>query len=388
MRAYWVWLAQMTGVSAQRKIALLREYVNAKELHDAGKHAILTLENTTLRERDAFEYRNLDKAKKIVEECDEKGIGILPITSKLYPEQLRKIPDPPIILYFKGQIPRWDTLPAIGIVGTRKGSLYGMQCAFEMGKQISACGGLVVSGGALGVDAQAMEGALRHGYPTVGILGSGLSTLYPTVNRPLYDATVRNGCLLSEYAPDEPAYPGNLSRRNRLISGISHGVLVVEAPEKSGALITARYAKEQGKPLFVVPGNLDNPACAGSNALLREDAKVALSGYDVVGEFKYLFPERVRDALVDQLKPGPLTKEADKKGIDKPQKAQYSTKEPQPELKGDEKIVYDLLTEEPVPVDIIIMKSGIGASRVLVAITMLTIAKRIKNHPGKYISKL
>ncbi len=384
MRVYWVWLAQMQGVSAKRKMALLREYVNPKELYDSGKHAIRIFDDPTQKEIDAFEYRSLDRAKKIVELCDEYGIGILPITSSAYPKNLLKIADPPIILYFKGQIPRWETFPSVGIVGTRKASAYGLQCAYNMGAEIGACGGLVISGGALGVDAAAMEGALRQGFLSVGILGCGVDVLYPQANKPLFAMTIQNGCVMSEYPPGTPAYPSNLARRNRLISGISDALLVVEAPAKSGALITAKYAQEQKKDLFVIPGNLDNPACAGSNELLRKGAKAALCGYDIVGIYHDRFPNRVRK-MTQTPSPAPIP--ADKKPIDKKVSGAYSGKEPLKELTGDEKLVYDALSDKPIHVDQIVAKTGLNVSRVLVAITMLTVGKRINNLPGKYFTK-
>ena len=384
MRVYWVWFAQMTGVSAKRKMALLREYVNPKELYDAGKHAIRIFEDPTQKEIDAFEYRSLDRAKQVVQQCDEYGIGILPITSSAYPKNLLKIPDPPMILYFKGQIPRWETFPVVGVVGTRKASAYGLQCAYNMGAQIGTCGGLVISGGALGIDAAAMEGALRQGYPSVGVLGCGIDVLYPKENKPLFDMTIRNGCVLSEFAPGTPAYPSNLARRNRLISGISDGLLVVEAPAKSGALITANYAKDQKKDVFVIPGNLDNPACAGSNDLLRKGAKAVLCGYDIVGIYKDRFPERVRNKILAAAPPDALP---DKKPIDKGVSNAYSGKEPLKELTGAEKLVYDVLTDQPIHVDAIVAKTGLRISQVLAAITMLTVGKRINNLPGKYFTK-
>lgn len=384
MGEYWIWLAQLTGISAKRKMALLHTFLNPKAIYEAGVQAIDALEDPTAKEINALGDRTLDDAEKIAETCRAKGISILPITHKAYPQNLLQISDPPILLYFKGQLPRWDTFPVVGVVGTRKASAYGLQCAYDMGAQIGSCGGLVISGGALGVDAAAMEGALRQGYPSVGILGCGVDVLYPQANKPLFDMTMQNGCVMSEFAPGTPAYPSNLARRNRLISGISDALLVVEAPAKSGALITAGYAEKQKKAIFVTPGNLSNPACAGSNELLRSGAKIALTGYDIVGLFKDRFPNRVRKMPPIQ-SPAPI--DTDKKPIDKQAQDAYIGKETPKELAGDEKLVYDVLTDKPIHVDEIIAKTGLKASRVLVAITMLTVGKHIINHPGKYISK-
>ena len=388
MGQYWVWFAELRGISHKRKMALLKKFENPKAIYDAGQQAIFTLYDPTGKEWEALQNPSLDKAQAIVAQCKEKGIGILPVTSKLYPQLLRQIDDPPIVLYFKGLLPRWETFPAVGIVGTRSASAYGMQCAYQMGAQVGACGGLVVSGGALGVDAMAMDGALRQGYPAVGVLGCGVDVVYPPTNRPLFEALVQNGCLLSEYAPGTSAYPSNLARRNRLISGISNALVVVEAPAKSGALITAKYAAQQGRDVFVVPGNVDNTTCAGSNALLQNGASVAMKGYDVVGLYKDQFPDRVRNATIENVaKPEFVPAKADKKPIDKRKNGEYSGKENLRPLTGDDKLVYDLLSDDPILVDVLIARSGIGAARVLVSLTKLTIAKRIINHPGKFITK-
>jgi DNA processing protein len=384
MGEYWIWLAQLTGISAKRKMALLQTLLNPKAIYEAGEQAIDALEDPTAKEINALGDRTLEKAQKLAETCRAKGISILPITHKAYPQNLLQISDPPILLYFKGQLPRWDTFPVVGVVGTRKASAYGLQCAYDMCTQIGSCGGLVISGGALGVDAAAMEGALRQGYPSVGVLGCGIDVLYPKENKPLFDMTIRNGCVLSEFAPGTPAYPSNLARRNRLISGISDGLLVVEAPAKSGALITANYAKDQKKDVFVIPGNLDNPACAGSNDLLRKGAKAVLCGYDIVGIYKDRFPERVRNKILAAAPPDALP---DKKPIDKGVSNAYSGKEPLKELTGAEKLVYDVLTDQPIHVDAIVAKTGLRISQVLAAITMLTVGKRINNLPGKYFTK-
>ena len=180
------------------------------------------------------------------------------------------------------------------MVGTRHASPYGMTTAKKMGYQITKCGGIVVSGMAYGIDGMAMKGALTAGAPVVGILGCGAEMVYPPSNRPLFSDVENYGCIMSEFPPGTPPVKWNFPKRNRIISGMSCGVLVVEAPEKSGALITARCAADQGRDVFVVPGNIDVPTFVGSNRLLRDGAIAVSSGWDILSEYQMQFPDKIR----------------------------------------------------------------------------------------------
>lgn len=301
-----------------------------------------------------------------------------------------------MVLYYRGCLPDWETVPVIGIVGTRKASPYGLNIALELGSQISRCGGLIVSGGADGIDTQALEGALQAGKRVVAVLGFGADVVYPAKNRGLLDRITQQGCLLTEYEPGTPAYSWNFPKRNRIISGLSNGVLVIEAPQRSGALSTARYAREQGRDLFVVPGNIDSVTCQGSNALLREQALPVFTGWDVLQEYACLYPQTVcrvsptptPACAVAQTpvypRPG---KVSDKKSIDNPEKSHYSVLEKTTaDLSDAEQLVLGKLTASPQPVDEVIAQTELPAAKVLSVLTMLALKGLASNHPGNRVS--
>jgi len=296
---YWIWFAELRGISLFVKRQLLEKFRDPENIYLAEAKAFPE------EIREALQEKDLTRATEMENLCRRQNIGILTFADSAYPEKLRNIEDPPMVLYFKGKLPNWQAQPVIGVVGTRKASPYGLQTAQLLAAQISVCGGLVVSGVATGIDAASMEGALDAGCNTVGVVAGGVDVVYPAHNRALYQRTEKNGCILSQYPPGSRPFPGNFLQRNRIISGVSDGVLVVEAPEKSGALNTARHAFAQGRDLFVVPGNLGVDTCLGSNALLQEGAYAALSGWDVVKHYAPLYPGTVENHPVPMKKRRP-----------------------------------------------------------------------------------
>lgn len=396
MLIYWIWFSRL-GISIRQKMTLLSYFHDPEEIY----HARVLPEGTP-----ELPDKDLRAAEKILDDCAEKGIGIAVLTDSNYPAKLRNIPDPPLVLYYKGVLPDWDRFPAVGIVGTRKASAYGLTAAKRFGYQIAMCGGLVVSGGAYGIDSVAMQGALEAGKKTVGVLGCGVDVVYPKSNGRLFDDVIENGCLISEYPPGTRPNPWQFPERNRIISGIAGGVLVVEAPSKSGALITARDALEQGRDVYVVPGNIDVESCAGSNSLLQDGAMAVFSGWDVVKQYEAQYPGRVEKyvssptlareqafAQVAQDKILPTAAGAsqpayDKKSIDKGEKSPYSVlNEKQPALQPEEQTVVAALSAEPRPVDEVIAQCGMPAGKVLTILTRLSLKGVVKNHPGKRVSK-
>ena len=364
--------------------------------------------------RAALLDKNLESSGKILEECEKKRLNILTIQDAAYPSRLKNIPDPPLVLYYKGQLPDFDAEPVIGVVGTRKASAYGLTVAKRMGYQIGKCGGLVVSGMAYGIDGLAMSGALTAGAKTVGVLGCGADIVYPQSNRSLFRDVERYGCILSEFAPGQPAAKWTFPMRNRIISGLSCGVLVVEAPEKSGALITARLALEQGRDVFAVPGNIDMPTCAGSNELLRDGAIMVSSGWDVLSEYESLFPDKIhREDAPSRQRAYPqelarqegettpprvaqtpripeetnhLKKNLEKKSIDKePVQAYSDVNVDLSRLSGDEKTIVSCLQNGQRLVDDVIAETGMTTGKLLAVLTMLELKGVIRRLPGKQI---
>jgi len=302
------------------------------------------------------------------------------------------------------------------VVGTRKASAYGMQTAKRMGYQIGKCGGIVVSGMAYGIDGMDMSGALTADQITVGVLGCGADIVYPLSNRALFRDVEQYGCILSEFAPGTPPAKWTFPKRNRIISGLSNGVLVVEAPEGSGALITANHALEQGRDVFVVPGNIDQPGFVGSHRLLRDGATLVSSGWDILSEYEALYPDKIHreDApshqrvYPDELKkiteeaekpvpkvaqkpalPGknrPLKKILEKKTIDKEPKDAYSdVNTALPKLSEQEQKIVDALASGERLVDDVIAETGLSTGKILALLTMLELKGVIKRLPGKRI---
>ncbi len=412
MLVHWIWLSTRTNLPDRVKGNLLQHFRDAEDIYYAEPEAFSVAEGLSAEGLASLQDKNLSHAQTILRQCDEKNIHILTFRDAAYPARLRNIIDPPMVLYYKGRLPEFDSLPLIAVVGTRKATPYGLTTAKRMGYQIASCGGIVVSGMAYGIDGMAMKGALTAGTSVIGVLGCGVDVVYPQSNRSLFTDVQRHGCLLSEFAPGTEPFKWNFPKRNRIISGLSCGVLVIEAPEGSGALITARQAAEQGRDVFAVPGNIDMPTCAGSNALLRDGAIMASSGWDVLEEYQPQFPDKIQNrckpgmqiaypdevekAAAEAEKPLPKVaqkpklfgskKEKTKKEIDNEQSSQYSdAKNKRPALTADEQAILTLAEQGKTLVDDMMAATDLPAGAVLAALTMLEVKGLITRLPGKRV---
>ena len=395
MPLYWLWYSLLPGISPAKKLDILAHFRDPEEIYLTEDFSCV--EDMTKDELNALGDKDMTKARQVLRDCAQAHISILAYSDTGYPRRLRNIDDPPLVLYYKGILPDFETRPVIGVVGTRKASAYGLTHARKLSQQITACGGLVVSGGAAGVDTLALQGALEAGGQTVAVLGCGADVVYPKSNRYLFEKIEQSGCLISEYLPGTEPFAWQFPRRNRIISGISNGILVVEAPEKSGALITANEALRQGRDVFAVPCNIDVPTGQGSNALLRDGAVAVFSGWDILKEYAPQYPDMVekREPVLAHA-PGNqevelLPKVAqpvlvpDKKDIDNPKATPYSVLE-ENSLTPEEKQVLSCLSEEPCPLDQVIAGLDLPASQVLRILTKLSIKGIVKNHPGRLVS--
>ena len=389
MQIHWIWFAGLNKISAAQKIALLERFSDPEEIFALGAAALKQTEAVTDQMLQEMNTKDLSAAEKIVKICADKGIDIVTFADKAYPARLRNIYDPPMVLYCKGALPNTEAVPVIGVVGTRKATAYGLSVARDMSRQIAACGGIVVSGGAGGIDTLALQGALEMEKSVVAVLGCGVDICYPKENKRLFDRIPEKGCLISEYAPGTRPYSWNFPRRNRIISGMSNGVLVVEAPEKSGALITAREALEQGRDVFVVPGNINVAACAGSNALLQGYAMAVFTGWDVLQEYQQMYPGAVQKREVPaHIREAEYTPAKVAQQPAKPQQETNPVSAKPIELTADEEMVAKCLTQEPRQVDEIIAQLKLPAAKVMSILTMLTVKGVVRSHPGKRVSKI
>ena len=412
MLIHWIWFATRTGMGDKTKAALLSHFEDPEEIYFAPELEYERFEDLSGSAVESLMDKDLSDCQEILRQCQEKKIHVLTFRDAAYPGRLKNIPDPPMVLYYKGTLPPFDELPVIGVVGTRKASAYGMTAAKRLGYQIAACGGTLVSGMASGIDGVAMKGALTAGGTVVGVLGCGADVVYPAANRWLYADAEQYGCILTEFPPGTAPLGRNFPKRNRIISGLSCGVLVVEAPEKSGALITARLAADQGRDVFVVPANIDVETAMGSNALMRDGAIPVASGWDILSEYVFQFPGKVRrgrTAITLTASEEELSREREapvqvaqkpkkteksktagesvrKKGIDKGEKSAYiDLKKTPTSLTADEEAIVSALADGQKLVDDVIAQSGKAPGVILASLTLLEVKGIVRRLPGRFI---
>ena len=397
MLKYWVWLSELKGLRNQTKLALLRRFGDPESIFYADPDELSLTEGADLSQLKLLENHELAQADRILADCQRLDIGLLTFSDAAYPGRLKNIYDPPVLLYYKGKLPLLDDLMSVAVVGTRDCTPYGVNCAEKLGFGLASGGAVVVSGLAKGIDAAATRGALRAGGITIGVTGNGLDVHYPYESRYLYEDVAASGVLLSEYPPGTEPAPAHFPIRNRIISGLSLAALVVEAPERSGALITAATALEQGRDVFAVPANLGIEGARGSNHLLREGALYTETGWDVAREYWHLYPNVIAEALTEpepteirlqvQEKTPISAAEDDKKYIDKQKSNRYiDLHEIWKSLTDEEQTVVKLLETEPAHVDTLIENSQIPASRILATLTLLEVRGIVKRLPGRMFS--
>ena len=393
MLRYWLWLASMPGLSNQLRLALLRRFATPEEIFLAGEEELLQVEGLTKEQAARLLKHDLSAADRILEDCLRLDQRILTIQDAEYPNRLRNIYDPPCLLYVKGRLPVIDEEAAVTVVGTRESTPYGIACAQKLSYDLAACGAPIVTGLARGGDTAAAIGALQAGGTVIGVTGNGLDYIYPAENRRLYEDVAAAGALLSEYPPGTEPDKSHFPVRNRILSGLSVAVLVVEAPVRSGTLITARLALEQGRDVFAVPGPIDAPNSAGCLELLEEGAGVGAKAWNILREYEARFPDKLHRAGRPRRTPSPIPSQAQKAAAPRPERREAATAEAKPAavrtvspegLTDDQTILLRMLDpQEPMQVDDMIQQSGIPARRVLSALTVMEIEDLVCQHSGK-----
>ncbi len=280
--------------------------------------------------------------------AEKQGLKILTLEDADYPENLKNIPDAPIVLYVRGELKPQDKL-AIGIVGSRQASIYGLNNAKKFAYELAERGFTIVSGMARGIDTCAHRGGLAAGGRTIAVMGSGFNHIYPPENKELAGEIAQSGAVLSEFPMDAEPFPYNFPRRNRVISGLSQGVLVVEAARNSGALITADFALEQGRDVFALPGQVDSLRAFGTNGLIKQGAKLVSCVDDIMEEF----------ALEANTHQAPQAQET------------------------NESRVYGLIHDEPTQLDDLLEKSNLDISDISGILVSLQIKRLVRELPGK-----
>ena len=379
---YWLWLTELPGLTNQTRLALLRHFPTPEDVYYADPEEVLLTEGITREQAKLLEDKDCSGADRILADCQRLDLDILTIQDAGYPNRLRNIYDPPCLLYVRGRLPAFDDEASIAVVGTRDCTPYGVSCAEKLGYGLAAGGAVVVSGLARGVDSAALRGALRAGGTVTAVLGNGLDVVYPPENQYLYEDVAAAGALISEYPPGTPPEAKHFPVRNRIMSGLCLATLVVEAPARSGALITAGTALEQGRDVFAVPGPIDAPASVGCNRLIRDGAGLVSDAWDILGEYEPRFPDKLRREGARET-PAVLGYQARQKTEPKPVPPSVSLSHNDYSLTDDQIRLLRALTEEPMLVDDLIELTDIPTRRVLSALTVLEIEHLVTQHSGK-----
>ena len=379
---YWLWLTELPGLTNQTRLALLRHFPTPEDVYYADPEEVLLTEGITREQAKLLEDKDCSNADRILADCQRLDADILTIQDAGYPNRLRNIYDPPCLLYVRGRLPAFDDEASIAVVGTRDCTPYGISSAEKLGYGLAAGGAVVVSGLARGVDSAALRGALRAGGTVTAVLGNGLDVVYPPENQYLYEDVAAAGALISEYPPGTPPEAKHFPVRNRIMSGLCLGTLVVEAPARSGALITAGTALEQGRDVFAVPGPIDAPASVGCNRLIRDGAGLVSDAWDILGEYEPRFPDKLRREGARET-PAVLGYQARQKTEPKPVPPSVSLSHNDYSLTDDQICLLRALTEEPMLVDDLIELTDIPTRRVLSALTVLEIEHLVTQHSGK-----
>ncbi len=407
---YWVWLSCLTGVKPKTKHLLLEHFSDPQAIYFANETEYNAVDGVGEVEKLALRNKDMDRVNEILGRCEEINAQIVTIGDAVYPERLRHIYDPPLVLYVRGKLPWLDEEVPIAIVGTRKATSYGITMGYRFGGELVRGGAIVVSGLASGVDTAGAKGALTAGGRCIGILGTAIDVVYPRENQALFSDVIYHGALVSEFPPGYPTQGSNFPQRNRIISGLSAGVLIIEAPKKSGALITAARAAEQGRDVFVVPGNVDSPNCVGSNELIKDGAKAVMSGNDILVDYESIYPKKIRTLTEKELrKPASVKKEVKQEERNaelKPAKPEtgegfLKLRVPNPlrmlrkketlekqlsGLSADQLGIITAIGDESAHVDDIAEKTGLPVNKVLSELTMLQIKGYVNQEKGKHFS--
>ena len=358
-REAYVALNMMEGIGPVTVASLMSTLGSIQAVFQAGRSDLLAARGVGPGMADLIiEKRGaLDPAREI-ERASELGLRVITRAEEDYPKRLREIHDPPLALYVSGTLETGDR-QAIAVVGTRHATHYGRDCAERLSYQLAQVGFCVVSGLALGIDTVAHRGALKAGGRTLAVIGSGPDAIYPAENRGLAREISERGAVLSEFPlgrqPDKTTFP----IRNRIVSGLSMGVLVIEAGTTSGALITARQAAEQGRTVYAVPGRIDSPASRGTHGLLKTGARLVEDVQDILDELEFLIPARVSDPA---LRDGP-----------------------RPRLTPEETKIVEALKDGGLDVDSLIRASALDASRVSSLLIGLEMKKVVRMLPGRMV---
>lgn len=396
---YWLWLSSRKGIAGQVGMRVLNYFGSPERVYFSDLEEYRMMEGLSELALKSLTDKSLDGADRILGDCDRMGIQLLTMQDASYPERLAAIHQPPMVLYTKGRPVAFDEEAAIGIVGTRDATAYGTWAAAKLSMDLTRSGALVVSGMAQGVDAAAVRGALKTGGPVVSVLAGGLDVVYPREHRDLYEDVAMAGTLISEYPPGTEHRAGHFPIRNRIISGLSLGVIAVESKRYGGTMHTVSHALDQNRDVFAVPGPIGSEQSEGTNRLIQEgSAKLILNASDVLCEYLDLYPnklsrkapmepeaekqrlEEVADAVSKQVQ----KKERKEKDVDREPAQEYiDWQECKAKLTDDQQAVLLALGEKTLRPDDLVELTQLPARRVLSSLTILQVHGYVTEEIGK-----
>ncbi len=391
---YWIWMSCGLGAGASCLDLVSYYEWNPQEIYGSSFNEIFSLDVITKRQVEKLKSFSLEDAQKILDDVNANGWKIVTPSSEFYPHNLLSLQDLPLVLYVDGDERVLTNELSVSVVGARKASDYGKAVARALSSALSEKGFTIVSGGALGIDSAAHQGALDEKGKTICVLGCGLGTNYLMDNKPLRDEIVKNGALVTEFPPFTPASRRTFPMRNRIISGMSLGTIVVEAGERSGSLITARCALEQGRDVFAVPGDLVSSSFLGTNNLIRNGATPVFSPNDILESYYFRYHNEIKDKerfaddeIIKRAQKYLTIQETQKPEIKEQPKAvavAENVKKDAPDyLTDNAKRVYDFIGNEPIHIDEIINISGLTTEKTLSAITELEIYGLVTQLSGR-----
>jgi DNA processing protein len=361
----WMALSYVTGVGSRTAAMLIDRFGSPAACFAASRASLKSLGLKRLSIEALASREQVDCAERDLRELRKLGAGVITLTDERYPRSLRETYDPPVVLYCRGDLARALSQPAIAIIGSRRCSTYGKNVAQMLARELAARGVTIVSGLARGVDHAAHTGALEAGGLTVAVMGTGIDAIYPKEHRSLGERIIEQGALITEFPLGAPPLPQNFPFRNRVISGLCLGVLVVEGAERSGSLITARLAYEQGRDVFAVPGNITSANSFGPNYLIKDGAKLVQTWRDVVEEF----PMEIKATI--------LGSERDQKRSDQLSFDEVSLSD------EERRVIAMLKADEATHIDRLIESCGLGSGELMGALLKLEMSGRVKQMPGK-----
>lgn len=371
---FWIWLTLATGVNNPKHKRIYETYDSIADFYNGGVYEWRLCGIFSPKDIDSLENIRLSQADEVIAKCKNLGHDIICIDDPEYPQKLKDIYAPPCVLYVWGKLPDIDDRLSIAMVGTRNATQYGVMASHTLSASLSKLGVVIVSGGALGIDSASHTGTLEAGGTTICVLGCGIDHRYLMSNASMRRNIASTGAVISEYPPGTQSYPSNFPVRNRIISGLSDGVIVVEADAKSGSLITVNHALEQGREVFAVMGNINSRYSTGTNKMIKDGATPVTSYMDVIEAFPNYHITSDEDDKTEPEYSVQNNSEINKEPV---------LHREDLDLSDTVNVVYKCIGNEPVHIDQIVIKTGLPVSKVLQSLTELEILALISCQQGR-----